>query len=468
MSVGTPRRQNDLLLLASLFLLELSGALIPMALYMKGDRSFAVFLPSNPGIVLCLALGTLVITAVVIFNQYWRRKGLSSRRFSLIVAMNLATVIGMIVTGEITIRAAARDSVEGERVGRLVLKPKNWSTFAQHSRQLIDRADDDPFLSFLVYDDLMGWTVGPNRRSATGLYRSSSEGIRAPEERMSIPLSTAKTRIALVGDSFTFGEDVRYEETWGHFLEKELGSKFQVLNFGVSGYGVDQMFLRYEKDIPKWKPRVVIFGFISHDTERSMLVYPFVTFPEWNMPFAKSRFILRNGELTNINGHPAAPRAIFSLDSIRELDALDYDRGYRESDWARNLSHQSYLWRLFVSKFPRWAIERPDVTDEALIDVNAAILKQFIRSATQAGVIPVVVFFPNEEELERTRMSRRTQKVLQQSGVAYTDLTSCLLPLNAADRFVPEHRHYSPQGNAVVANCLHKVVNAALGQSVKG
>ena len=77
---------------------------------------------------------------------------------------------------------------------------------------------------------------------------------------MSFASPTGKTRIALVGDSFTFGEDVTYEETWGYFLEKELGSQFQVLNFGVAGYGVDQSFLRYEKDVRKWKPKIVIFA----------------------------------------------------------------------------------------------------------------------------------------------------------------------------------------------------------------
>ena len=206
MSLGMPRQQNDLLLLASLFLFEVSMAVIPMALYMKGDRSFAVFLPSKPGMVLCLALGTLVITGAVIINQCLLNKRLLSRHVSLIVAMNLVTVIGMIVTAEIAIRAASHSSVEGETVGGVVLRPKSWQAVAQHYRQLIDRRGGD--LSYLMYDDVMGWTIGPNRRSANGLYRSSSEGIRAQEEGISFPLSTGKTRIALVGDSFTFGEDV--------------------------------------------------------------------------------------------------------------------------------------------------------------------------------------------------------------------------------------------------------------------
>ena len=89
---------------------------------------------------------------------------------------------------------------------------------------------------------------------------------------------------------------MRYEETWGHYLEKALGSEFQVSNFGVPGYGVDQTYLRYEKDARMWNPKIVIFGLISHDVERTMFVYPFLALPEWNTPFSKSRFILREGE----------------------------------------------------------------------------------------------------------------------------------------------------------------------------
>ena len=181
MALGNPRLKNDFFLLAALIFFEVSVAVIPMAIYMKGDRSFAAFLPSKPGIVFLLAIGTLVIAGVVIIHQYLAHKRSSSSQFSLLVTMNLVTVILMIVTGEIVIRAASRSSVEGETVGGVVLRPKSWEMVAQHYRQLIDRVGGEQ-LSYLVYDDLMGWTVGPNRRSANGLYRSSSEGIRASEE----------------------------------------------------------------------------------------------------------------------------------------------------------------------------------------------------------------------------------------------------------------------------------------------
>jgi hypothetical protein len=465
MALGTLPQKNNLLLLASLFVWELSIAGITMAMYMKGDRPFAGFLTSNPGMVFLLAIAAFLIAGSVLIHQYLASKRSSSRHFRLIVMMNLVTVILILVTGEFAVRAGSRSSQEGEKIGRVELMPKNWETIALHYRQLLDQVGGD--LSYLVYDDLMGWTVGSNRRSADGLYLSSSEGIRAPHEKVTFSKIAGKTRIALVGDSFTFGEDVRYEETWGYFLEQALGSEFQVLNFGVPGYGVDQAYLRHEKDARIWNPNIVIFGLISHDVVRTMYVYPFLALPEWNMPFSKSRFILRDGEITNVNVPPLDPEAIFSRGSISELPLLEYQKGYRQSEWQKSLYHLSYLARLFVSWFPRWSSITPDASDEALASVNASILKTFTRSAAQAGAIPLVVYFPSRAELEKPSSSLSPGKrVLQQADIAYIDLTSCLLKLNSADWFVPLKRHYSPQANARVASCLHKAVNEALTQTL--
>lgn len=461
MTPDTLPPKNNLLLLASLFVWELSIAGLLMGMYMKGDRPFAVFLSSKPGMVVLLTIAAFFIAGAAIIHQYLASKRSSSRHFRLIVTMNLVTVLLILIIGEIALRAGSRNSKEGETIGKVMLMPKDWKTVASHYRQLLDQVGGD--LSYLVYDDLIGWTVGPNRRSADGLYLSSSEGIRAPHEGVTSAEISGKTRIALVGDSFTFCEDVNYEETWGYFLEKALGSEFQVLNFGVPGYGVDQAYLRYEKDARTWSPKIVIFGFISHDVVRTMFVYPFLALPEWDMPFSKSRFILRDGELTNVNVPPLPPEAIFSRGTISELPLLEYQRGYRQSDWEKRLYHHSYLARLFVSWFPRWSSVNPVVTDESLTSVNASILKAFSQSAAQAGSIPLVVYFPSRVELEQPSSALSPGKrVLQQADIAYIDLTSCLLKLNSADWFVPQKRHYSPQGNAAVANCLHKAVNETL------
>ena len=454
-------------LLASLFLFEFSLLIIVMAMYMKGDRPFAIFLSTRPGIVFILAAPVLVAAGTAVIRRYLSSTPTELRRFRLVVTMNLVTVLLIVITCEMALRIWSGPTREGERVGSILLKPKDWEKVAEYNRDLLDKAHAVGSIvgSYYIYDDMIGWTAGVNRKARIGnvSYFSSSEGIRAPHEGITYGKLGGKQRVALMGDSFTFGDELLYEDTWGSRLDEALGPEVQVLNFGGSGYGIDQAYLRYEKEVRRWDPKVVIFSLVSHDVQRTMTVYPFINWPEWNIPFSKPRFILREGEFKELNIPPIAPDAIFSRASISELPYLEYDKGYSVTDWQQDYLHFSYLIRLFISRFPRWSASLPDVSEEALLLVNASIVKAFVRSAEQSGAIPIIVYFPTKADFEGAPFGQQAsslpvgKQVLRQAGIPYTDLTSCLLKVNVTDRFA-RTAHYTAQSNAAVAKCLQNVV----------
>ena len=64
--------------------------------------------------------------------------------------------------------------------------------------------------------------------------------------------------ILAVGDSFTFGDEVSDDETWPAKLEKISGKR--VINGGVFGYGVDQIYLRMRTLARRYKPDIIIFS----------------------------------------------------------------------------------------------------------------------------------------------------------------------------------------------------------------
>jgi hypothetical protein len=381
--------------------------------------------------------------------------------------MNLVMVLVIVLTGEMAVRLGTSISIGGvEQWRRRELVPKSWEKVALSSRQRLDRESRHVSRTLWAYDDLMGWTIGPNRESSTSLYYSSSEGIRAPQKGVSYARPTDKTRIALVGDSFTFAENVTYEESWGHLLEKTLGPEFEVLNFGVGGYGVDQAYLRYEKDVRQWKPKIVIFAFISDDVERTMLLYHWLSRVEWLVPYSKPRFILRDNDLKKLNVPPIMTQELFARESISEIPYLEYDRGYRPQDWKSSWIHRSYLARAILTVFPRREVVTPDISDAALVAVNASIVKTFVQSATSEGSIPLLGYFPesNAEIDELSRPLPLGKKVLQEVGRAYTDLTPCVGSLNPSERF-GKYAHYTAKGNVRVAECLSKAVREALAVS---
>ncbi len=463
MTSNTTLSKHDLLIFCALFLLETSIVVMLQALHIKGEISFEVFLSGLTGRVFLCAVGVFLVSGAVSIRGYLEHRQSSSRSFRLIVAMNVVTMVLAVVIAEVTVRAVVRSYYGYEAIGTLVLRPKSWEAIKAHYQKLIRKQRGD--LSYHVYDPLLGWTLGPSRGSADGLYWSSPEGIRVPDGNSSFARNADSVDITLVGDSFTFGEEVKYQESYGYHLEQMLGSPFRVLNFGVPGYGLDQMFLRYERDVRPWKPKISIFGFINADLRRTLWVYPFLGSFRWGNPFSKPRFILREDELTNLNTPPLLmPDAIFSLGSISELPLLEYQRKYHQSEWEKQFYHSSYLVRLLLSWHSSWSDDRDEISEEALVSINAALLKAFVKSAMQDGSIPLVVYLPVRGELEKPWVVTVAKQVLERAGIAYVDSTSCLLEVNPSDRFA-NNGHYQSQGNAAIAKCLLPVIHQVVKQS---
>jgi len=459
--VRTRDSAATLVLLVSLYTFELSGLLLAIAIPRSGGKPILSFLASRPGLFCLVAFPILVASSAVIVHQYRMSRRTGSRQFGLVVMMNLVTVLILLTVGELAIRVFSFQTTEGLVFMNISLLPRSWGDVVVRNHEILKRAStNDPYL---VYDDLMGWTIGSNRRSADGLNFSSVEGIRSPRSEMAFADLPVTYRIALIGDSFTFCLDVKYEESWGNQLERALGPEFQVLNFGVPGYGLDQAYLRYYRDVRPWDPDVVIFGVFPHDLERTMTVYNLVSFPEWEYPFAKSRFVMNGERLAILNVPPLTPEAIFSKSSIKDLPFIEYDRGYNQADWQWRYYHHSHLLRFLISRYPLWPVPSQDVSEVAMKSVNSELMRSFVRLATAEHSIPIVVYLPARKDLRASSPHPEgamgfEQSVLRSAGIAYTDLTPCLLEVSPFDRFVVGARHYSPQANAAIANCLREVL----------
>lgn len=79
-----------------------------------------------------------------------------------------------------------------------------------------------------------------------------------------IDTSKKKNIIGIFGDSFAENIFVFNEYRIDKILQKLFNNKFEIVNYGVNGYGLDQIFLRYEKyknnDLKK-----IVYIFIEND-----------------------------------------------------------------------------------------------------------------------------------------------------------------------------------------------------------
>jgi len=468
-SLNTTRRVG--LLLFSLYAAEAAGLLSALAWYKNGDRPLLLLLIGRYSPFFIGGTLTFLALSVYLFSRYRRAQRDGRREFWFAVAMNVVVVCAFLVFGEATVRLFQSRIFFATTFMNTVLLPRSWDEVIDRNRALLDNAPSN--ISYIIPDDLLGWTIGANRRSTDGLYLSSAEGIRSARAGESYATRAPAYRIALVGDSFTFGLEVPFEASWGHRLEQEFESPIQVLNFGVDGYGVDQAYLRYWRDVRPWKPDLVIFGFINHDLYRSMAVYAFVSFPEWGFPFAKPRFTVDRGKLHMVNAPVLSPEAILTRRSIFDLPFIEYDRGFNPHEWKWRPYHRSYLVRYLLSRYPRWPERLSDVvSDEAVKVVNSEIFASFARLAKAEGSIPLIVYLPSRIGFQEgpTGGKEAVLGVLRARGIEHEDLTACLKRFSVSELFIEGRPHYSPKGNAAVAKCLSPIVRKRLNErrSLKG
>jgi hypothetical protein len=452
-------------LLVALYAAEFFLLIMAFAIHRLGDRSLASSLGSTPGIGFVVALLAFLAAAAIVARRYRLSRRLDSRSFVFTAAMNLITLALIFIPAEIAVRLLSRSASDTALFLNTVLAPRNWEKLAAISRAKLDNASGN--LSYLVYDETLGWTVGRDRSGANGLYLSSAEGLRAARQGAVLAGPKTKRRIAIVGDSFVFAEQVAFEDSWGHLLEVNSAGKFEVLNFGVGGYSIDQAYLKVKKDVLPWQPDIVILGFPLADLYRTVTVYPFISSPHWVMPFSKPRIVRDGSALRILNVPTIDPRVMFAQQSIEDLPFLEYDAGYIARRWRQSsFADLSYVKRLLLDNWADPGEPRPHGSNEEIVRVNAAIFREFIRLVGDSGAIPLIAYFPGEGEISRVSSGKqaRGRIIMKEIGVPFVDTTPCVLEVGSDAGFVPDDPHYSPAGNAAAAKCLGAALTRILAE----
>lgn len=129
--------------------------------------------------------------------------------------------------------------------------------------------DAKPRLSPGPFGDLVPgravWMFTPERAYTVSV---NAEGLRGRE-----PVDWQARRILAVGDSFTFGPYVEDDETWPAVLETMLrarGERVQVLNAGVSGYGIAQEAAYLTEKGLRLRPALVLLAITGNDVETDL------------------------------------------------------------------------------------------------------------------------------------------------------------------------------------------------------
>lgn len=196
----------------------------------------------------------------------------------------------------------------------------------------------------LLPDSNLGWSPSPIYKSQDGLYIYNRDGIRCDDILTEFPEKN-KLRIAIFGDSYAHGDEVRIENTIGKYLQNifnDLNIETEILNFAVSGYGMDQAFLRWELIKEKFKPDIVILGVQFENVKRHVnLLRPFY-YHITEIPYSKPRFVISENKLQLIE-NPI--KNVTKTDSIIEnFDRWEFSSSegiYNKENYESNLFYLS-------------------------------------------------------------------------------------------------------------------------------
>lgn len=413
-----------------------------------------------------LSVAAIVSYLVLLFICHRMGKANRREQFWVPLLAGLFVVILALAVLEIGIRVVAKPHPFGRQIGPLVLKSYEWDVTKNFNRELYENSLDSD--AYYVGHSTFGWTIGSSRTSKDGLYASSTEGLRSQTAGDELMPIAAGTRIALFGDSFMFSEEVGYDDSLAHHLQNRLSDTHQVLNFGVPGYGIDQAYLTFTERSDRWSPRVAILGFIADDLIRAVNVYAFLK-PTWGIPFSKPKFVLDEDQLELLNVPNIAPEKMFEAEFVSDLPHLSHDIEYFDFDWQRHVLHSSMIYRLLISAFPRYAPDNPNTSEEAISEIGARISSRFVKSATDRGITPVVLYLPSRTDFAGGEIAIRDSTIQRASelGIEIIDMTDCLSKnLDTEALFVTGGVHYSGEGNREFAQCLTDLVPALKAAAV--
>jgi hypothetical protein len=283
------------------------------------------------------------------------------------------------------------------------------------------------------HDPDLGWDSPGHIRGARSHTPAKSPGV---------------LRVLAIGDSYTYGAEVNAEQTYSEQLEKLLPGS-EVINMGVSAYGIDQAVIKYLKYGRAYHPDLIVFGIFGPDYARTTLTF---------YRFAKPLFQVNSaGKLVRGNTPIPSPDDVY--------------RTLRRRYWPL-----SYSFALLRQAYYR---TNDDAAQEAYFrhwdPLIERILTELLEAAQQDSAKVLFLYIPIGQQFESdaglaNRCCERghLSSIWNELAARYSslDLIDLLdeLPRRYSRNFVYEHMiiwhdgqptgHFTPFGNHAVAQVI--------------
>ena len=231
-----------------------------------------------------------------------------------------------------------------------------------------------------THDPDIGWVNKPNTHipdmyGPDRYLRINSQGFRNNHD-FARSVEEGRLRIICSGDSFTFAEGVDNDHTWCQLLAS-LDPRFETLNMGQTGYGIDQAYLWYKRDGLRFSHQVHLLSFITDDFYR-MQKADFAG-------YAKPVLDVVNGKLVVTN--VPVPRRSYYLTWL--------DRHIRNLDRLRTIELLSQSLSESSNQCGRWTAGSTEAGNKKTREVLRKIFEDLKSSQEEQSIHSVLVYLPS-------------------------------------------------------------------------
>ncbi len=279
--------------------------------------------------------------------------------------------------------------------------------------------------------------------NSQGLRNGYDFPARIPDGRM---------RIMCSGDSFTLGSGVGDEDTWPQQLA-QLDPRFETVNLGQGGYGIDQSFLLYRREGVKLQHHLHIFAVIYDDFTR----------------MSKDKFL-------GVYGKPVIQ---LENDQIKVKNVPVPQSAYSTPWLAENLAQARSLVSVqivkgvlrFIAPGARSKIESRKSFPS--LNLVLRVFEDLNQTEQEMNSDFLLVYLPTRADLEWEPLAAAALKQkrsllgrkLAQRGIVFIDLVEDFEKFDDAQLnrlFIPENKfpfsagHYSKEGNRYVAQLIYR------------
>lgn len=148
-------------------------------------------------------------------------------------------------------------------------------------------------------------------------------------------------RIAVLGDSFIWGDGLPYDSAWSHKLEQRILAQYdniEVMHWGRNGWQTKQQVEFYTTEGYKFKPDLLILGFVDNDPDMGR--------------FEHMHYDFRNNYWLFYKIWPSLAEKVLS-----KAYSHSYNKWLKRLYGDENLQYYSGIWKSFMQELAKADID---------------------------------------------------------------------------------------------------------------